>query len=99
MNLTKLAKTPDEIAKLTKVIHDNMVYLKTIHLDLLCDSSIPPYCSELDFVRFYRDCDLPDENLKASSIDLIYVQVKTNSKARIGINRGEFIETLIRIAK
>ena len=35
----------------------------------------------------------------AASLDLIHVQVNTNNKTVTGINRGEFIEALIRIAK
>lgn len=31
-----------------------MTYLKTVHLDLICDSSITPFIGELDFVSFYR---------------------------------------------
>lgn len=76
-----------------------MRFLKNCHLDLLCETNIPPYISELDFVRFYRDSDIPDENIKAANIDLIYVQVNTNVKSRTGLNRGEFIETLLRIAR
>jgi len=37
--------------------------------------------------------------LKQASLELIFVQVDTNNKFRIGINRGEFIEALVRIAK
>lgn len=50
-----------------------MRYIKNCHLDLLCETNIPPFVSELDFVRFYRESDLADENLKAANIDLIYV--------------------------
>jgi hypothetical protein len=68
-------------------------------LDLVCASNIPPLISALDFVNFYTKCQIPDEHLKPSSLDLVFVQVDTNNRTRVGINRGEFIETLVRIAK
>jgi hypothetical protein len=58
-----------------------------------------PYVSELDFVNFYKKCELADEQLKASNLDLVYVQVNTNNKMANGINRGELLEALVRIAK
>ena len=50
-----------------------MSYLKSAYLDLVCQSAMPPYVSELDFVNFYRKSQMPDENLKAASIDLVFV--------------------------
>ena len=99
MNIAKMVKTTDEMSKLKSVITKCLPFLKNCHLDLLCETNIPPFISELDFVRFYRDFDLPDDNLKPANIDLIYVQVNTNVKTRTGLNRGEFIETLLRIAR
>ena len=98
MKIDKLCKNPEQIVALEKMVTKLMPQLKQYHLDLLCETAIPPYVSELDFVGFYRDCHLADKNLMASSIDLIYKQVNTNF-ARIGLNRGQFIEALIRIAK
>lgn len=72
MKIGKLCKSTDAIVALEKMITKLMPQLKQYHLDLLCQTSIPPYISELDFVGFYRDCRLPDQNLIASSIDLIY---------------------------
>jgi hypothetical protein len=66
---------------------------------MLATSSVPPFVGELDFVNFYKTCQFADDNLKAASIDLIYVQVNTNVKGRVGLNRGEFIEALIRSSK
>jgi hypothetical protein len=72
MNISKMVKTPEEMAKLTRVITHHMPFIKNCHLDLLCETSIPPFASEMDFVNFYRDSKLVDENLKASSIDLVF---------------------------
>jgi hypothetical protein len=99
MNLSKLAKDPEEMARMVKVMKKNISYLKLCHLDLITTSNTPPYVTFLDFVNFYRTCKLDDEILKPASIDLIYVQVLTNCKTRTCINRGELIEALIRIAK
>lgn len=63
------------MAKLTKVITHHMPFIKNCHLDLLCETAIPPFASEMDFVNFYRDSKMVDDNLKASSIDLVFTQV------------------------
>jgi hypothetical protein len=99
MNLGKLVKEESEMTKLQKVVKKHISFLKGVHLDLVAQTQIVPYVSELDFVKFYNKCDFADESVKAASIDLIYVQVNTNNKATVGINRGEFIEALIRIAR
>jgi hypothetical protein len=72
MNLKKLCPTAEDFSLMSKTITKKMSVLKQIHLDLLCETNIPPYISELDFVGFYRTCKLADQNLVASSIDLVY---------------------------
>jgi hypothetical protein len=82
MNLHKLVKEENEMLKLEKAILKYMPFLKCCHLDLVAQSNIPPFVTYLDFINFYKVCKLADENLKAASIDLIYVQVDTNVKTR-----------------
>lgn len=74
-------------------------YLKDCNTDLIADSEFTPYIGQVNFVQFYRECELADECLKASNLDLIWTQVSTNDRTRVGQNRGEFIECLVRIAK
>lgn len=99
MNLGKYLKNDDEKESLMKVVKKHISYLKEVQLDLISQSDIPPFISFLDFVNFGHSCKLVDETLKQASLELIFVQVDTNNKFRIGINRGEFIEALVRIAK
>ena len=72
MNIAKMVKSPEDHQKLVRVLTLHMSFIKTCHLDLLCETNIPPFASEMDFVTFYRDSKLVDDNLKASSIDLVY---------------------------
>jgi hypothetical protein len=73
MNLTKMIKNPEDIFKMEKVIVQQMPFMKSAHMDLLVDSNIFPFLSSTVFENFYKECNLTDEALKASSIDLIYV--------------------------
>lgn len=72
MNIGKLTKTDEELKDLEKTITQNMTYLKTVHMDLIAESALIPLIGEMDYVNFYRDCLMPDEQFKASSIDLIW---------------------------
>jgi hypothetical protein len=43
MNISKIIKTPEDLAKLTKAITHHMPFIKNCHLDLLCETNIPPF--------------------------------------------------------
>lgn len=81
------------------LLNQNIQFLLNLHIDLVSESTIG-YIQNNDYVNFYRAYNLTSDQLKASSIDLIYVSVSTNGGLKKqGINRAELIESLIRIAK
>ena len=84
---------------MTVLLNSNINFLLNMHIDLVSESTIG-YIQNNDYVNFYKTYGLTNEFLKASSIDLIYVQVATNGgMKKQGISRAELIESLIRIAK
>ena len=56
MNLSKLIKDKDAMDRMIATIKKNISYIKQCHLDLIADSSNPPYVNSLDFVNLYKKC-------------------------------------------
>ena len=56
MNLGKLIKDDSAMDRMITTIKRNIGYLKQCHLDLIADSSNPPYVNSLDFVNLYKKC-------------------------------------------
>lgn len=72
MRIQKFVPNDEVQTALFNKLAAQMSFIKVIHLELLCETNMWPYISFLDFSNWYRESKLADDNLKSSSIDLVY---------------------------
>lgn len=96
----KVVKDPFQVTKIFSYIHENFTYLKLLFLQVACHSALPNI-QQIDILEFCHKLNLIDNVLKPSSVDICFTAANSKPKPGIiktGLNRGEFIEFLVRIS-